>query len=220
MMWHFEMVPKKTKKALDILSECAWLDTADWYLAGGTALTLATGHRLSVDLDFFTPVRDFDTEALQRNLMLFGHEWRATSEQPGTLFGELFGAKVSFIAYPFFRAEEQFKKLGTIRVLDPKDIAVMKILALSQRGKKRDFFDMYWYVKNRESLTAVIGRLKKQFPEAVHDYNHIAAALVYFADAEEDPDPIITFNASWKQVKNFFEKEVPRVTKEILQLED
>ena len=36
----------------------------------------------------------------------------------------------------------------------------MKILALSQRGKKRDFFDMYWYVKNRESLTAVIGRLK------------------------------------------------------------
>lgn len=84
----------------------------------------------------------------------------------------------------------------------------MKIVAISQRGRKRDFFDLYWYIKNREPLPAVIGRLKHQFPGVAHDYHHILKGLTYFADAEADLNPNLNFPASWKQVKKTSKKKL------------
>lgn len=46
---------------------------------------------------------------------------------------------MSFIAYPFFVPSKQFLKYGNIRILLPTDIAAMKIVAISQRGRKWDF---------------------------------------------------------------------------------
>jgi len=98
------------------------------------------------------------------------------------------------------------------------DVAVMKIIAISQRGKKRDFFDLYWCAKNIESLQAIIERLPAQYPSVAHNYHHILKSLVYFEDAESDPDPVIFFKADWKEVKNFFSKEIPIITKNLLKL--
>lgn len=218
--WHYETLPKTTQKALETLSHEGWLSDTKWYLAGGTALAIAVGHRTSVDLDFFTSERDIGAQSIQREFSKFENDWHLTSQDHATLYGELFNAKISFIAYPFFVPLEPCRKHGTINVLDPRDIAIMKILAVSQRGRKRDFFDLYWYVKNREPLTDIIRRLGKQFPQSAHNYHHLLTALAYFVDAERDADPHITFNVSWKQVKAFFEKEVPRVTKEVLELEE
>jgi hypothetical protein len=50
--FHFDVLPKETKKALDFLSNQKWMEKSEWYLAGGTALALQSGHRKSVDLDF------------------------------------------------------------------------------------------------------------------------------------------------------------------------
>ena len=95
---------------------------------------------------------------------------------------------------------------------------VMKILAVSQRGKKRDFFDLYWCAKNLEPLENIIRRLKTQYPSVAHDYHHILKSLMYFADAENDPEPVIFFKANWPGVKRFFRKEIPRITKIMLKL--
>ena len=218
--WHYETLPRTTQDALEILSKEQWLASDKWYLAGGTAITLTVGHRLSIDLDFFTTERDIDVDAIMRALSKFGSDWNVVSQDHATLYGELSGAKISFIAYPFFVPLQPYCTLGTVNVLDLRDIAVMKIVAVSQRGRKRDFYDLYWYMKNREPLLDVIKRLGKQFPHHAHNYHHLLAALIYFIDAERDEDPIITFRASWKQVKEFFEAEVPRVTREVLELED
>jgi hypothetical protein len=37
-------------------------------------------------------------------------------------------------------------------------------------------------------------------------------------DAEEDLDPEIYFKASWKEVKDFFESEIPRLSKKLIDL--
>jgi adenine-specific DNA methylase len=94
----------------------------------------------------------------------------------------------------------------------------MKIIAISQRGRKRDFFDLFWCAKNVESLEKTIKRLKKQYPTVAHDYNHILKSLVYFADAEADPMPEIFFKASWKEVKDFFKKEVLKIMADVVGL--
>ena len=133
-----------------------------------------------------------------------------------TVYGELFGAKVSFVAYPFFVPKQNYLWYGSIKVLALKDIAVMKIIAVSQRGRKRDFFDLFWLVRNIEPLENIILKLKEQYPSVAHDYHHILKSLVYFADAETDPDPEIYFKANWKEVKKFFTKEITTIAKKII----
>ena len=215
--WRLDIIPLSTKKALDFLSGEKWLEKSDWYLAGGTALALQDGHRVSVDLDFFTQESNFDTTELLNELSNTAR-WKTTIEKKNTIYGELLGAKVSFIAYPFFIPLQEQIQYGFISILQPIDIAVMKIIAISQRGRKRDFFDVYWCARNIESLEQTIRRLKKQYPAVAHDYHHILKSLVYFEDAESDPDPEIFFKANWKDVKNFFKKEIPRITTEIIGL--
>ena len=94
----------------------------------------------------------------------------------------------------------------------------MKIIAISQRGRKRDFFDLYWCAKNIEPLEKLIKRLKIQYPSVAHDYHHILKSLVYFVDAETDPDPEIYFKVNWKEIKEFFRKEIPNITNKIINL--
>jgi|SRR3989344_1351214 len=215
--WHYETLPNETKKALDFLSKQNWLTNSDWYLAGGTALSLRVGNRKSYDLDFFTQQKSFNTNNLLAKF-INNEDWQTETDEENTVYGILMGAKISFIAYPFFVPKEKPSYHGSIKVIAPLDIAVMKILAISQRGKKRDFFDLYWCVHHLDTLENIIGRLPGQYPSVAHDFQHINKSLVYFVDAETDPNPEIYFDASWGKVKRFFEKEVPLITKKLLGL--
>ena len=213
--FHFDILPKATKTALDYLSGQEWLKDSLWYLAGGTALALQSNNRRSVDLDFFTEEKNFDNDDFLR-FFSDAREWRATVNRKNTIYGELFSAKVSFIAYPFFVPKHAPVFYGFIRILSPLDIAVMKIIAVSQRGRKRDFFDLYWCAQNIEPLLEIVKRLKLQYPSIAHDYHHILKALVYFEDAESDPEPEIYFDASWNEVKKFFTKEIPVIADKLI----
>ncbi len=212
-----DRLPLATQKAFRFTTEQELISPDDWYLAGGTALALQVGHRQSVDLDFFTGDAIFDETALERKLIQT-KKWKTTFRQEGTIYGELLGAKVSFIAYPFFQPSTKHVLCGNVRLLIPEDIAAMKIIAISQRGRKRDFVDLYWYCQNREPLKTVIEQALKQYPQQ-HNVPHIFKSLVYFVDAEDDPMPTLHFDVTWKQVKDFFEKEVPRVAKAMLDLQ-
>jgi len=172
--WHLNAVPKATCTALNTLSDYFWLRQSKWYLAGGTAMALQAGHRISVDLDFFLPAATF-----RERLCLY---------------------------------------YGNVRVLDIRDIAVMKIVAISQRGRKRDFFDLYWYVTNRETLRDVFLRLPAQYSNVAHNYHHIIKSITFFDDAEHDPEPELRFKASWREVKQFFRSETPRLMKQLMYL--
>ena len=215
MIWHFNTLPSYTKKALDFLSSQDWLKDSTWYLAGGTALALSAGHRKSVDLDFFNELSGFDSGEFLENFK-DNTNWKPYINKKNTIYGELFEAKVSFIAYPFFVPKQPYLHYGSIKVLAPKDIGVMKIVAISQRGRKRDFFDLFWCAHHIEPIENIIVRLKEQYPSVAHNYHHILKSMVYFNDAESDPDPQVYFKASWKEVKKFFIKEIPVIAKKII----
>lgn len=215
--WHYETLPRQTRKALDFLSKEKWLKNSKWYLAGGTALALQTGNRKSFDLDFFTENKDFEEKELIAHFNN-NKNWTTEVERKNTIYGKLLGAKVSFIAYPFFVPKQKMSAYGEIQVMNSIDIGVMKVTAVSQRGRKRDFFDLYWCAHNVEPLEQIIKRLPAQYPSVAHDYHHILKALVFFEDAESDPEPEIYFKASWNTVKKFFRKEIPIIAKKILLL--
>jgi len=212
---HFETLPEKTAKALLKLSKVEFIKDSGWYLAGGTALALCVGNRQSVDLDFFTIQKKFDELAVEREMENAG-EWKKVYGENGTIYGVFEGAKVSFIAYPFFTPRVEKIKYGNVSILLPQDIAVMKIIAVSQRGRKRDFYDLYWYAKNIEPLGDVVLRVPKQYKNLEHNYHHIIKSLTYFVDAESDPEPKLFFKATWIGIKKFFREEAKNLSKKIL----
>ncbi len=52
-----------------------------------------------------------------------------------------------------------------------------------------------------------------------HNYHHILKAMIYFEDAESDPEPEILFEASWQEIKLFFNKEIPIIAKRLIGLD-
>jgi len=216
MDWLLDTLPTKTRKALDYLSKESWLASDRWYLAGGTALALQAGHRQSVDLDFFTPEKTFTPASVVTHFS--PDVWQAEILKDGTIYGAIRNAKVSFIAYPFFVPVKQKLKYDCVEILDKDDIAVMKIIAVSQRGRKRDFLDLFWYVKNIAPLVSVVKKLPQQYPTVAHDFHHIIKSLTYFADAEEDPMPQLFFEVTWAEIKKFFQTETKKIAMELLEL--
>ncbi len=214
---HISVLPQETQAAFATCLDFDFL-LPDWYLAGGTSLALQVGHRSSEDLDFFTHQRDFDLASLENTLLQRG-DWETSQTQAGTLCGIFQGAKVSFISYPFFHPSPMRMQCGMVRMLLPDDIMTMKILAISQRGKKRDFVDMYWYCAvHGASLAETIRRTVAQFPERKHNVPHVLKSLVYFDDAEEDAMPDLHFTAGWEEIKAYFRREIPKIATELLGL--
>ncbi len=209
-----EILPKNTKLAFDLLRTKTWLTEENWYLAGGTALALQMGHRLSVDLDFFTSNSDFEIANLINRLS--SNHWQTTLTGKGTLYGELYQTKISFIAYPYFKPQHPFITNDQLNILDAKDIAVMKVIAISQRGRKRDFIDLYWYSINNEPLINILKRINQLYPNIEHSYHHILKSLSYFAEAENDPDLQFLTDISWDNAKKFFTDAIPDLAEELL----
>lgn len=212
-----DRLPRATRRAFQLAIQFPFLARGGWYLAGGTALALQVGHRQSVDLDFFTPQRQFRIAILEQKLSIT-NQWVSDQRHEGTLYGRLVGAKASFIAYPFYEPSRHRLQCGTVRILLPEDIAAMKVTAISQRGRKRDFLDLYWYCTHREPLDVVIQRTLQRCPRQFDNLPHILKSLAYFADAEGDPMPPLFFRVTWGAIKKYFQREVNRVARSVIKL--
>lgn len=220
MDFQFEVMPDDTRRALLYASKELWLSTDGWYLAGGTALALQAGHRQSVDLDFFTQKKTFAPATVTRHFPEQDEKiWKPKVVEEGTIYGSLCKAKVSFIAYPFFVPMLPKLEYGSVKILDKDDIAVMKIVAISQRGRKRDFVDLFWYAHHVAPLMGIIEKLPKQYPTVAHNFHHIIKSMLYFEDADNDLMPALFFDATWDEIKAYFRAEVPKIAKELIGLD-
>lgn len=176
-------------------------------LAGGTALALQLGHRISHDLDFFT-LEDFNIDNAIAAIRKTGLPYRITSEGDGTLNAEIDGIKVSLLRFdhPFL---ETPLLVDGIRVAGILDIAAMKVIAISQRGLKRDFVDLYFILLEKPFHRIAEHMVQRFGPERVPPL-HIGKSLVYFADADGNPEPAYSKGnaVKWIEVKKFFQQHV------------
>jgi predicted nucleotidyltransferase component of viral defense system len=206
-------IPSKTRA---LLEKIAVQDFANkFYLAGGTALALFLNHRISVDLDFFSEEK-FYSPSLIKNLKKLG-TFRGLKSSEDTILGTLNGVKISFFALPY-KLLEKPAKFQNLRIANLTDLALMKILAISDRGTKRDFIDLYFLCQNIKPLENFVYLFPKKYGK--YDYNiyHIIKSLSYFGDAENDEMPKMKIEISWNSVKKFFISEKPLLAKKILRL--
>ena len=66
-----ETLPVDVQRLLERLGRLPTVEP--FYLAGGSAVALHLGHRVSADLDFFTPQDDYEAEPLIQELQSVGH---------------------------------------------------------------------------------------------------------------------------------------------------
>ena len=100
-----------------------------------------------------------------------------------------------------------------IKIADIKDIASMKIAAISDRGTKRDFIDLYFIIKVKKTLTLdeILRLYDKKFGLLKQNKIHILKSLCYFEDAEEEIMPKMLKDVSWRKIKKFFEGEIKKI---------
>lgn len=203
--WHRDVINAATESTLRALDRAKLLSR--FYLAGGTGLALQIGHRLSLDLDFFS-LNHFDEEVLLQRVQVM-QGFALVSKAPYTLHCTLETTKVSFLgyAYPSLHPASQF--LG-VPVADPRDIACMKVSAIASRGTKRDFIDLYLCVQ-RYGLKEVLEMFDRKYAQTNYSKVHILKSLTYFDDADKDPLPHMLVPLDWPGVKQFFAAEVPEM---------
>lgn len=198
MSLHSEILPQNQREALLQLGRPA--TECGFYLGGGTALAAHLGHRQSLDLDWFTAEHIEDPLVLARELQDRGAELRIGSVERGTLHAAVRDVRASFLEYrhPTLAAPVAWLDLGC-QIASLDDLAAMKLLAVDQRGAKRDFIDIHALVAQGRSLGQLLDTYRKKF--GVEDISRLLYSLIYFEDAEADPMPRMLEDIAWEQVK-------------------
>lgn len=150
---HLEILPTAQRAVLARVGPVA--SQLGFYLAGGTAVALRLGHRLSMDLDWFTGADELDPLALE--------------------------------------------DAGPFRVAAMADLVCMKLAAATQRGEKKDFYDIAAICDGHVGLAEALELYRRKF--GLSGSGHALMALTYFDDAEAGPDPIALGGLTWPEVK-------------------
>jgi len=167
-------------------------------LVGGTALALQIGHRESVDIDLFGTI-DFEEE--EKNIELEGNiEVLKKSRNINVLSINKIKVDIVNYRYPWIA---QMLKENDFRLASIKDIGAMKLNAITGRGTKKDFVDLYYLLK-MFSLKELFHFYSEKFDDG--NLFLVKKSLNYFDDAEPEPMPIMKDNITWDEIKLFLQE--------------
>lgn len=200
-----EVIDAQTKYILEALSQIKKLQS--FYLGGGTALALQLGHRKSIDLDWFSQ-KQISINQLKEDLSSLGR-LKIESEDTKTLNCLLDGLKLSFFVYPY-QLLFPLVDFNHLKLADERDIACMKIDAISSRGTKKDFIDLYFLLEKYQ-LKDLLDLFDKKYTGIQYNRFHILKSLVYFEETETEPMLKMLKEVSWLKVKNTLKEEVKNI---------
>jgi hypothetical protein len=186
---------------------------AGFYLAGGTALALHVGHRKSIDLDLFS-MEKFSEDEISLYLTQLGGKISVVEE--GTIHAFVRGVKVSFLYYPYplLKSPQRYEAIDIARI---EDIACMKIIAVSQRAEKKDFFDLY-EILQLFAPSEIGAMVLEKYGRNRINYIHILKSFFYFDEAEKSFEPVSLRGVSWEKVKAYLIENESRITESFWQL--
>jgi Nucleotidyl transferase AbiEii toxin, Type IV TA system len=197
-----QALPTSTFNVLKKISPLDFLK--DFNLVGGTALALYWGHRISDDIDLFTDKKN-ELLYLEGELnKIEGAEF--ISRTPIGLFYSIDSVKTDFLIYPYPFALKSYTE-DSIQLAHLDDTVTMKLGAITNRGAKKDFVDLYYILQHYS-----FEKLCSLYTEKYKTKNLLALfrSLTYFDDAEtkDMPELLIDKKLTWQTIKKEIEKKV------------
>ena len=189
----------------------------DFYLVGGTALSLQLGHRISVDIDLFTDtlygnlnlnaIRDCikDNFAYTDNISCLD-----TNQMVYTLY--IGDDKESVVKLDLCYDEKPIyplMEIDGIRMLSDKDIAAMKMLAITTGQRRKDFWDLHELL-GRYSLEEMMdwGLRRNQYSLNRDD---IISSLKNVWNIEDYTEVVSLKDGYWEFVADDISREVEKL---------
>lgn len=202
---YLEAIKLKRKKIFKKLK-----NFPEFYLAGGTALALQLGHRISVDFDLFSE-RSIPLNFLakiERNfknskiIILIEHSEQVSVKVDGT--------KIDFVKYSFPLIFQPIK-FQEINILQIPEIAVMKAYTLGRRATLKDYIDLYFVLKKRHiTIEEIIKFAKKKYKDEF-DPRLFLEQLIFLKDVKSMKIEFLKEKVTKNQLQKFFEEEIKKV---------
>ena len=190
-----ETVSRPTLELLKTLMNDPML--ARFFLVGGTALALHIGHRISIDLDLFS-TETFDSEQLLEHLEM-QYYYELDYRGNNTLKGSINGIKVDLISHRYPMADA-ILVTEEVRMASLKDIAAMKLNAISDNGTRlKDFVDIA-FLSNSLNLFDMINAFQIKY--ASRNPTMLIKALDYHTDIDfTDSIELLNGNYNWGDIE-------------------
>ena len=174
-------------------------EMTEFVLVGGTNLAIRYGRRISVDLDLFTNI-PFDSNNIIPILMNNYPGLLITSQRKSSIQCIINEIKVDIVLHehPYLQPIET---IAGIRMASTPDIIAMKLNAVSQRGARKDFWDIAELL-DEYSIEQMLEFFKRKYK--MYEIFHKLRSLTWFEDADNMPiASVIPLNkTSWTDVKN------------------
>ncbi len=179
-------------------------------MAGGTALALQLGHRISVDFDFFSE------KSIDKNLLLnvkkvfSGAEITPSVNNSDELTVFADGTKITFLFYPFSVIGEFLQYQG-VNLLNIKEIAATKAYTIGRRGSFKDYIDLYFVILgNYAFLNEIMELANKKYGS---DFNSrlFLEQLIYLKDIEDTEILFLKKSISKDNLERFFISEIKKL---------
>jgi hypothetical protein len=199
-MLYYKTIDTKTLELLKKLQKISIFKNLR--LVGGTALALQIGHRKSVDIDLFG-VLEADIYELSEAISQFGQVTLLNRTKNINIY-LIDGVKVDIVNYhyPWIENPQIF---DDILMAHPKDIIAMKLAAITGRGSKKDFIDLYFLLQSF-LLTEMLNLYEKKYADG--SVFLVLKSLSYFDDADKQELPSMLKHIRWDEVKTFINNQL------------
>lgn len=194
------------RSAYSLLEEYCRLPFLNTFsLAGGTALALRLGHRLSYVLDLFS-YQKFEVNRLHQELeSYFGSNYVKRGNLSNALFTTVNNIKTDFV-FDYGKQTNAIEVIESVRLYSFEENIAMKLNAICGRGRKRDFFDLY-FILEKFSLTEVTNFFLSKYGE--DKLLSLYKSITYFEDAANDEDLVLlNKKVTWENVKKTILKKM------------
>lgn len=178
----------------------------EFYLAGGTALALQLGHRISIDFDFFTQ------SEIKPNLQIeFGQltnsQTQILSANSSTV--EFIADKVKIMFWQFhYPLLENLLKLDQLKLATPKSIGLFKLIALEGRSTWKDIIDLYFIHLQVCNLSLILDEYKAILPNDFASFYRNLKNLFNESDLAKSVKPNMLIDVGYDQALSIVRSEI------------
>lgn len=203
---HPEALKKQSKQIFFELKQFP-----EFYLAGGTALALQIGHRISVDFDLFSDQEIEKTLLSKVERAYSGFPANVSVNNPDELTLFIADTKVTFLHYPFPVLLDIVFYEG-VKLLNIKELAATKAYTIGRRGSYKDYVDLYFiFSEKHAALDEVIEIAKKKYGEEFNARLFLEQ-LIYLSDIEDEEVEFLRDGAKEKAaLEEFFSDQVKKI---------